>query len=191
MNKRLFLPLLTALLVLLCACAPKPGPTLPQADYPLEFSFSSGAGAWSSNLTLNADGTFTGFYHDSDMGDVGTKYPNGTAYTCTFSGQFVSSEKLDEYSYRLQQTPITLEKPAGQEWIEDGIRYFSAGPHGLEGGLTFVLYTPDTPTAGLDEEFLSWWPGRFAETPSATLGCYGLWNVEAGTGFFTFPDGLM
>lgn len=160
-------------------------------EYPMEFTFSSGAGAWRTALTLNADGSFVGFFHDSDMGDTGPKYPNGTAYTCSFSGEFLAPEQLDEHSYRLQLAPPTLEQPAGQEWIQDGIRYFSAGPHGLEGGINFVLYTPDTPIEGLDEEFLSWWPGRFTETPPTTLGCYGLWNTEVGTGFFTYPDNLM
>lgn len=133
MKKKLF-SLLLALCLMACAgCAPTSAPGLPPADYPLSFLFSSGAGAWGTRLTLNADGSFSGLYHDSDMGDDGPGYPNGTAYTCSFTGQFLTPEPLDEHSVRLHLAPPTLARPAGEEWIENGIRYFSAGPHGLEG----------------------------------------------------------
>ena len=40
--------------------------------FPLEFVFSSGAGAWRTAIVLNQDGSFNGAYLDSDMGDRGT-----------------------------------------------------------------------------------------------------------------------
>ena len=42
---------------------------LPLADETVEFLFMSGAGAWSTQLSLNRDGSFTGVFHDSEMGD--------------------------------------------------------------------------------------------------------------------------
>lgn len=195
--KRTGRALLTALLCLLftAGCTQptvpvfNPSLPLPEADYPLDLLFSSGAGAWGTRLTLHADGSFSGLYHDSDMGDGGPGYPNGTAYTCSFAGSFLTSEPLDEFSYRLYLSPPTLSRPAGEEWVENGIRYFSTGPHGLEDSLVFVLYTPGTPVEGLDEEFLSWWPGRFADDPPKALDCYALWNVETGAGFFAYHPG--
>ena len=53
-----------------------------------EFGFASGAGGWSSELTFANDGIFMGSYHDSDMGDTGDGYPNGTIYVSDFSGRF-------------------------------------------------------------------------------------------------------
>ena len=44
------------------------------------FYFLSGAGAWSTELVVSPDGSFTGYYHDTDMGDSGAGYPNGTRY---------------------------------------------------------------------------------------------------------------
>ena len=41
---------------------------LPDA-LPLDLTFASGAGAWCTGLTLERDGSFTGVYHDSGMGD--------------------------------------------------------------------------------------------------------------------------
>ena len=49
-------------------------------DFPRGFIFASGAGAWGSSLSLWPDGTFTGSYHDSEMGENGEDYPNGTVY---------------------------------------------------------------------------------------------------------------
>ena len=51
---------------------------------PSEFELSSGAGGWATILKLNKDGTFTGQYYDSDLGDTGEDYPNGTVHFCTF-----------------------------------------------------------------------------------------------------------
>ena len=35
------------------------------------FYFSSGAGAWGTEMDISADGSFTGNFHDSEMGDTG------------------------------------------------------------------------------------------------------------------------
>ena len=60
---------------------------LPDA-LPLDFTFASGAGAWLTELMLEQDGSFAGQYHDSEMGDLGDDYPNGSCYISTFSGRF-------------------------------------------------------------------------------------------------------
>ncbi len=192
MKKRFVVLLLAAALCLLAACTQNPAPSLPQAEYPMEFLFSSGSGAWGTRLTLNTDGSFDGFFSDSNMGETGKDYPNGTVYLCSFTGRFSLSEKLDIHSYPLTLEEVTPNRPAGEDWINNGILHVSSGPYGLyndniDGTMSrsFVLYTPDTPISGLDEELLSWWPGRYEQTPPETLNCYALYNVEAGTAFFT------
>ena len=62
------------------------------------FYFLSGAGAWSTELVFSSDGSFTGYYHDTDMGDCGMGYPNGTRYECDFSGTFALAEQRDEFT---------------------------------------------------------------------------------------------
>ena len=86
-------------------------------------------------------------------------------------------------------TGLTLEELSsdyeqGKEWVEDGVRYVSSEPYGVEQGKDFILYLPDTPTDGLNEEFLSWWPGQYQEDQPDTLDFYGLYNVDMGYGFF-------
>ena len=151
---------------------------------PIDLEFSSGVGAWGTGLTLAADGSFSGEYHDSDMGDSGDDYPDGTVYLCNFSGKFTDIKQLDDHSYSLTLDELTSDYEQDKEWVEDGVRYVSSEPYGVEEGKDFILYLPDTPTDGLDEEFLSWWPGQYQEEKTGTLDFYGLYNVDKGYGFF-------
>ncbi|MBQ9931114.1 MAG: hypothetical protein IJO79_02075 [Firmicutes bacterium] len=156
---------------------------------PLDFVFSSGAGAWGTALTIYPDGSFVGEYHDSEMGDIGEGYPHGTVYTSKFSGHFDAITSIDKNSFSLKLGDLTLEKEPGEEWIEEQIRYISAEAHGVDGGEEFILYKPGTPVDGLNEDFLHWWPGSFVmegEEPLMELDCWGLWNVNTSDGFFTF-----
>lgn len=159
---------------------------LPLPDENTEFSFLSGAGAWRTMLTLNKDGTFSGFYLDSEMGVIGEGYPKGSAYICNFLGKFDSIEKVNEYSYKMTLTELKTEKTTGEEWIEDGIRYIASEPYGLDGSKEFILYLPHTPITEVSEEFLSWWPYRYGQQsdPKETLSCYGILNVATQNGFF-------
>lgn len=155
---------------------------------PLEFIFLSGAGAWSTQLTLHSDGSFDGIYHDSDMGISGEGYPHGSVFICNFSGQFDDIKQINDYSYSMTLKEITTQNQIGEEWIEDDIRYIASSPYGLEQGKEFILYTPETPIDELSEEFLSWWSNRYLlhdKEPLITLSCYGLYNQEMGYGFFT------
>lgn len=155
-------------------------------DAALDFYFSSGAGAWGTELVLKNDGSFEGYFHDTNMGEAGENNPNGTTYVCDFSGKFESIEKIDETSYRMKLSYITTEKEEGEEWIEDGILYVTSYPYGLSGGTEFIFYTPETKTDSVAEEFLWWWPERFIEDVPETLMHYGIHNVDTDDGFFTY-----
>ncbi len=159
--------------------------SLPE-DLPGSFIFSSGAGAWGSSLTLNPDGTFTGSYHDSEMGEMDEDYPNGTVYQSEFSGKFGNVEKINDWSYALTLTEVTTADEVGTEWIENGIRFVAAEAFGLVGGTEFILYTPEAPTAELAEEFLSWNPGGYIwiEEKHETLERYALRNLATEDGFY-------
>jgi hypothetical protein len=175
---------------------PETNPTeigqLPLPEENVEFSFLSGAGAWRTIIILNRDGTFTGWYLDSEMGEIGEGYPHGSAYTCTFSGKFKNIERVNAYSYKMSLTDIKTEKAVGEEWLEDKIRYIASAPHGLNDPINgqecteFVFFLPDMPIDQVPEEFLSWWPHRYTQetAPKTTLSCYGILNVSTNFGFF-------
>lgn len=157
---------------------------LPDA-LPLDLIFASGAGGWSTDLTLERDGSFAGIYHDSEMGSTGPEYPNGTYYISTFSGRFGDIRQVNDHTWAMSLEELTVQETPGEEWIEDGILYIASEAYGLEEGTEFLLYGPETPTEGLDEEFLTWWPSWNVED-TGTLNCWGLLNQEMGYGFFTY-----
>lgn len=155
---------------------------------PLNLSFSSGAGAWGTSLLLNRDGSFEGGYMDSDMGDQGNGYPYGTTYMCAFNGYFDSITQINDYSYSLTLKEVNMANEREGEWIEDGFRYITTEPIGMEQGKSFILYTPDAPIGKLSSEFLEWWPWGYTQEGDLmdTLSCYGLYNEEMGYGFFSY-----
>lgn len=151
------------------------------------FSFMSGAGGWSTELTINPDGSFTGNYYDSDMGDSGDGY-DATEYVSTFHGKFKNIRKKDDYTYVMQID--TLETEETQDtWIEETgygkVRYVASPPYGLYGGTNFELYLPGTLVSSLSAEYIDWVRTPMALDESATtLPGYGLYNVEEQNGFF-------
>lgn len=153
----------------------------------LEFEFSSGAGGWSTELSIGADGAFTGNYHDSEMGEDGEDYPYGTLYGCLFHGAFSAPEQIDEYTWKL---PVaSLEKDEGQldEAIEDGIRYVTTDPYGLFTAREVVLYLPGAPVDALPEGFLIWSHLNEIDPHAEALPYYAIWNEEEDAGFITLP----
>lgn len=150
------------------------------------FEFSSGVGAWSTELTVLEDGTFTGNFHDSEMGETGEGYPDGTLYGCTFHGRFFDPEPVNEYSWKAK---ITVEQDEGQvpEAIEDGIRYVTAAPYGLEKAQTVVFFLPGTPVDRLPDAFIIWSHLREIDPEAKKIPYYAIWNEEDEAGFITYP----
>ena len=153
---------------------------------PRDFVFCSGAGAWSTELTLNRDGTFSGMHHDSDMGSTGERYPNGTVYTCRFEGRFEVVDQIDEYSYSLRLAELTMSETPGTEQIVEGVRYIAAEAYGVNSGTEFLLYLPGTPYELLTEDFLFWqlWRGDMSDEKNSLSG-YAIRNVATEYGFFS------
>lgn len=153
-----------------------------------QFEFSSGAGAWQTTLNINADGTFKGFFSDSDMGDTGEGYPNGIFYSSAFEGKFTTPKRVNDYTYSMSIEYIHLEKEAGSEEIIDGIRYIYCEPYGLDGAKEIYIYTPNAPIKELPEGFLSWL--AFMDFNDVEyLPFYGLYNVEAECVFSSYEIG--
>jgi len=151
-----------------------------------EYIFCSGAGAWMTEMTLLPNGLFFGHYHDSDMGDEGSLYPNGTQYFCDFSGQFGNGEQINAYSGTLTLAGLTPYE--AEDHIQDGVRYIASEPYGLENSPTFILYSPDTPMDELSEDCIGWLYGSMGEIPAEKLGCYVIYNPAEGFAFSQQPE---
>ena len=129
-------------------------------EYPKYFTFSGGAGGWSSELEINSDGTYMGYYQDSDAGDTGLDNPNGVAYFTRVSGTYSDIEKLDDYSYVITVNEIQL-TGQDEERLEDGIDYIYQGDafpglDSIQSGSKLTLYLPGTLVSSIPEECLLW-----------------------------------
>lgn len=167
---------------------------------PMKMAFYSGAGAWSTFLTLNPDGSFVGDYADADY---------DTIFVCQFHGQFGKMGKITDNSWllTLEELDLDTSHSVGEEWdVTEGdstIHYISSDPYGFDGvdwralkpGVHFILYSPDAtghePGTELygATEFQSWMH-HYHEFNSEDdiLGCWGLQNMDTGYGFFADSD---
>lgn len=150
-----------------------------------QFEFSSGAGAWQTILNINEDGTFKGYFSDSDMGDTGEGYPNGIVYSSTFEGKFTTPVRVNDYTYSISIEYINLEKEVDSEEIIDGIKYIYCEPYGLEDAKEIYIYTPKAPLKELPEGFMSW-VVYMDSNDDEYLPFYGLYNVETEHGFSSY-----
>lgn len=158
-------------------------------ELPEELTFSSGAGAWRTVLTLQPDGSFTGQYSDWDSGGDPSQYPEGIYYICNFSGTFSDLRQLDETTYAMTLEALTAQETEGEEWTEDGTLYIGSAPYGLEGGTEFFLYAPESSTDVLTTESLQVaWPewNLPGTVPEGQLGCWMLYNQDMDQGFFSY-----
>lgn len=120
------------------------------------FIFSSGAGAWETDLSIDADGNFSGMFHDSEMGDTGEGYPSGSIYFSEFSGRFGQLEKVDDYTYATTIESIEYVNEPGTEEIKDEMRYMYSEAYGLENAGRILFYLPGRPLDSFSEEEQSW-----------------------------------
>ena len=152
------------------------------------FYFSSGAGGWHTEFTVDADGSFSGFYQDSDMGDIGSDYPNGTVYFSAFSGRFTEPQPVSDTAYVFQLQALIYETTVGTEEIRDGIHYIYTDAYGLTDAQDLYLYLPGSPIAALPDYYRSW-VGYYdlSAVSEKELPFYGLYNEAAETGFSSYP----
>ena len=125
-------------------------------DIPQNFVFTSGAGAWQTSLDLQPDGSFSGAYSDSNMGESSDANPHGTVYYCNFNGQFTQPQPVTEYCYSVELTEFSAEDSENAEYIDNGIRYVRSEPYGFNDSQCFYLYLPGTPVVDLPEDCLYW-----------------------------------
>ncbi len=154
----------------------------------MAWSFSSGVGAWSTDIEILPDGSFTGDFHDSEMGDSADEYPYGTVYCCSFSGHMTRLDQIDEYSWAVRVDDLAVEAQE-PEVIEDGIRFVSAEPYGLSAGDEMRLYRPGTPVSVFSEEMRLWTHVQDMENPPEALETWFLCSEANDSGFVGWlPD---
>lgn len=161
----------------------------------IEFWFGSGAGAWSTTLTIAADGSFEGMYSDSDMGDAGDGYPGGTRYYCKFNGQLSELTQIDALTYTAKLMNIFYENAVGKEEFVDEFRYIYSDAYGLYDAETIYFYLPGTKREDLSQDCLSWISQAMYDddyNPVEELSFVCLYNKAGGTAFYSYDlDGSL
>ena len=150
---------------------------------PKGFDFSSGAGAWSTHIDIENDGSFVGQYHDMEMGDAGEDYLNGTVYICNFSGKFSNPKQIDEYTYSMKLEWLETDGDSGDSYIEDEIMYINSDPYGFDEADEFIIYAPGIQISDLPEGFVFWLNSFMNVQTTDILPYYGIYNVNGEKGF--------
>jgi len=145
-----------------------------------EFIFESGVGAWHTTVVIESDGSFYGYFTDTDMGDDGEDYPYGTQYVCNFAGKFAPPVKIDELEYSMKCISLTQEGVVDEERIIDGVRVITSVPYGFDDADEFRLYLPGKKVSELPEQFTDW--VHYSLTGDK-ITFIGLYNVAGEFGF--------
>ena len=156
-------------------------------ETPLSLVCTSGAGAWSDDLTLAPDGQFYGSYHDSDMGDTGEGYPNGTHYLCEYWGFVTDVEQTSDYTYACKIDGVATQNEPDTEEIEEGMLFKYTKPESLVNGNEYVLYMPNTPVSELPEGAKSWIVPLEGEFKGETIGRYIFYSLSDERAYWTIP----
>lgn len=153
----------------------------------LAWSFSSGAGGWSTDMQILENGSFIGTYHDSEMGEMGDDYPYGTIYVCSFEGQMTLLEQVDEYSWKIRVDNLTLDDEPGQETIDDGIRFVTSELYGLSEGDEMTVYLPGTPVDMFTEDMRMWAHLFDVEEQPEAFEFWFMYSEANESGFVGYP----
>ncbi|CAI3393742.1 hypothetical protein CIRMBP1257_01421 [Enterococcus cecorum] len=135
------------------------------------FVFSSGAGGWGSSLSIGPNGTFSGDYHDSDMGSTGPGYPGGTISESKVSGQFTRPHQVSPTLYEVDIENLQYEKPVGSSEIKENRKYEYSEAYGISKNHRMAIYLPGTPISSMPEELRLYSYGLIPED-SQTLPVY-------------------
>ena len=187
--KKIWSLLLAVMMILgLCPCmAESEGAALLNSLNGMEFVFSSGAGAWDTTLTMGENGAFTGEFHDSEMGETGEGYPDGTVYYSVFHGQLSEPVNENVNMWTLRVEALETDSLQEKETVEDGIRFVESEPYGLKAGDALVLYLPGTFVDFLPEGFLPWAHLNEINVHAEELPYYAFWNEAEQSGFISEP----
>lgn len=161
-------------------------------NLPDKFEFSSGAGGWWSEISIGNDGSFTGYFFDSEWGNTGPDYPDGTVYESYFYGRFTDVREISKFEYSATLEYVLTVDEAGIETISSETRVITSGAVGLEDADEIRFYITGRATDDLPYEFLDWvgmpnvWGyGENGVNAPAELPFDGMYNVAGQLGFYS------
>lgn len=155
-----------------------------------KYIFSVGAGAWSTIMTVNADGSFSADYHDSDLGVTGDGYPNGSRAIASGTGKFTYTKRNDDGSFSItcDTKAFHQDGTVGDVTIKNGVRIETVdGIYGLTPCGTFTVYPTGYATSTLSDDVKSWMYGTVGNPLPSTLAGPLIVN-DSGTFAFVYDQ---
>ena len=147
---------------------------------PHDYTFSSGAGAWSTEIHLENDGSFTGYFHDWDA--YGPNGEQGYLAECQFYGHFGRVGKIDQHIYTMEVLDLTQDGHIGDRYMDDdGMTHEIMTPYGFDKASLFYVYTPGIQKDKLQQGFVDW--AHLYDDTDETYESYGLYNYYGKQGF--------
>ncbi|MDO4632502.1 MAG: hypothetical protein Q4B01_01445 [Eubacteriales bacterium] len=123
------------------------------------FTFASGAGAWYTELEIHEDGTFSGNFHNTGMGDRGEGY-DYSVYECSYNGTLSDPVKIDDHCFYVQASSLNLDVPDGTEEIRERVRHVSDMPYGLSDAEEMYICLPGCSTEHIPENAGEFFPEK-------------------------------
>lgn len=142
------------------------------------FLFSSGVGSWHTFIDFHGDGAFSAQHTDS----------NGEERVVTeFIGDFDIQEQIDEYTYVMYLTDLTITSETGKTEVDVDmpVTYIDM-PYGFEDGShEFHLYLPFKPKSEVPVEYMNWVQEQ-RNNGYDFLNSFGIYNVTHQYGMEEF-----
>lgn len=146
-----------------------------------DYIFSSGAGAWSTELTINSDLSFSGVYQNTDNDEI---------VICEFTGNFSDVNQVDDYTYKMTLETLTSKYEEGYTYKENNITYECVEqPYGINDGKEFYVYLKGREAKDLSEEFLVWINSGYIENANdLPLSYTCIRNTKYDYGFVKYDN---
>ena len=147
---------------------------------PKYFVFTSGVGAWETELWLEDDGSFVGRFFDSDKGVH--QY-----YYCNFTGQLAAPVRLNEYSWSLKIETIETHHELNGGVADEKAEFIEREPYGIANTQELILYLPNTSLALLPDRCIEWMHLSESDT-EVPADRYVLYNATEGYAFISVQN---
>ena len=147
------------------------------------YELSSGVGAWFTEMTVDPDGSFSGYFQDTDMdgGELEGAPYQATVYGAAFSGALSKAERVGDRELDCTVKELTWEQ--FDPYVEDDALRVSAQPSGLNQGDKLRFFMEGAEAEALPEGFLVWVRMREGEIAWEALPYTGMYNETADAGF--------
>ena len=129
-----------------------PGAEVLQFLSQIQGEYYQHGGDWTTWLTVNADGTFSGEYSAHTNPGPKAHYDVGA-----FHGSFADLKQIDELTWTVRVESVTVDGEVGREWEDKEATYTQvADPGAPVEGTELTVYLPGTDSSQIPEEFFMW-----------------------------------